>query len=372
MRTRRRPWGSSGRRRNFRCPCSERVSSLARSTQPTRSRGRNQSKYSSIYSDFVAVVANGHDKPRLVGYGSGLLAMNERSGILNSEKKVGQWEVIARKRWWSLPCAVGAESDAVKSATQFGLVLRVALQITQFVKAVGKLTFVSVFAFASFFVGTTQFRLVSGVEKGGQAIVATLLKRPLTVMCLFEVMVQTGCARACDGRCLAFRSSKCRWGMRRDCSQPGSHRVLALALTRSETNCCAVFLLLSVSSAEWLKISPCTRRSAAVAAWSAFRFVQFVVAGHCSWSCLTRRCSTSHSNFDSAKQRQRRRVSRRGIMSHVTTAYGPLIQFFLLLHRDCPRNWLTQKIWNIRSEKRWFFVKRSEINMFPSHPPELR
>lgn len=65
----------------------------------------------------------------------------------------------------SLPCAVGAEADAVKSATQFGLVLRVALQVAQFVKAVRKLAFVSVFAFASFFVGTAQFRLVAEAKK---------------------------------------------------------------------------------------------------------------------------------------------------------------------------------------------------------------
>lgn len=189
-------------------------------------------------------------------------------------------------------------------------------------------------------------------------------------MCLFEVMVRTGCVRACDDRCRALRSSRCRWGMRRDCSQPGSLRVWALALTRSETNCCAVFLLLSVFSVEWLKISPYTRRSAAAAAWSAFRFVQFVVAGHCSWQ----RCSASHSNFDSANKERRRELVDGKLCHMWRQPNGPLVQILSLEQslRDCPRNWLTQKIWN-RGRKKFviFFVKRSEINKFPSHPPRV-
>lgn len=71
----------------------------------------------------------------------------------------------------------------MKCATQLGLVLRVALQVAQLVKAVRKLTFVSVFAFASFLVGTTQFRLVAGVRKEGQAIVTLTL--PVTYRDVF-------------------------------------------------------------------------------------------------------------------------------------------------------------------------------------------
>jgi hypothetical protein len=61
----------------------------------------------------------------------------------------------------NLPCAVGTEADAVESATQLGLILWMALQVTQLVHAMSELAFITILAFASFFKGTTQFRLVA-------------------------------------------------------------------------------------------------------------------------------------------------------------------------------------------------------------------
>jgi uncharacterized membrane protein len=54
----------------------------------------------------------------------------------------------------------------VKCAAQFCLVFGVALQVAQFVHAMSELTLITVFALASFFEWTTQFRLVAVEEEG--------------------------------------------------------------------------------------------------------------------------------------------------------------------------------------------------------------
>jgi hypothetical protein len=49
----------------------------------------------------------------------------------------------------------------MESATQFRLVFGMTLQIAQLMSTMSKLTFITIFAFASFLEWTTQFRLVS-------------------------------------------------------------------------------------------------------------------------------------------------------------------------------------------------------------------
>jgi hypothetical protein len=49
----------------------------------------------------------------------------------------------------------------VERAAQLGLVLRVTLQVAQLVSAMGELTLITVFAFASFLEWTTQLGLVA-------------------------------------------------------------------------------------------------------------------------------------------------------------------------------------------------------------------
>jgi hypothetical protein len=58
----------------------------------------------------------------------------------------GLFGIVHEMTTWS----IWTETDAMKCATQFCLVLRVALQISQLLHTVGKLTFVSVLAFAGF------------------------------------------------------------------------------------------------------------------------------------------------------------------------------------------------------------------------------
>lgn len=59
------------------------------------------------------------------------------------------------------PCSVWTEADAVKCATQLGLVFGMTLQVAQLVHAMSELAFITVLAFASFLKWTTQFRLVA-------------------------------------------------------------------------------------------------------------------------------------------------------------------------------------------------------------------
>lgn len=49
----------------------------------------------------------------------------------------------------------------MKCAAQLRLVFRVALQVTQLMHAMSELTFITIFAFASFLEWTTQLRLVA-------------------------------------------------------------------------------------------------------------------------------------------------------------------------------------------------------------------
>lgn len=60
--------------------------------------------------------------------------------------------------------SVRAESDAVESAAQFGLVLGMPLQIAELVHSMSELALLAVFAFAGLFEGSTQFRLVTVAE----------------------------------------------------------------------------------------------------------------------------------------------------------------------------------------------------------------
>lgn len=63
------------------------------------------------------------------------------------------------------PCAIRTKAHAVKRTTQFGLVFRMALQVTQLMNTMSELTFITVFAFTSFLERTTQFRLVTIEER---------------------------------------------------------------------------------------------------------------------------------------------------------------------------------------------------------------
>jgi hypothetical protein len=49
----------------------------------------------------------------------------------------------------------------MESATQFRLIFGMTLQIAQLMSTMSKLTFITIFAFASFLEWTTQFRLVA-------------------------------------------------------------------------------------------------------------------------------------------------------------------------------------------------------------------
>lgn len=56
---------------------------------------------------------------------------------------------------------IRTETDTVECATEFGFVFGMTLQVAQFLDAVSKLTFISVFTFASFLKWSAQFGLVS-------------------------------------------------------------------------------------------------------------------------------------------------------------------------------------------------------------------
>lgn len=152
--------GSTDRRRSFRFrPDSEHVSLSAKSIQPTTFRGPIRSTCSSSSCDSAVVVVSAHDKQPLVGCGSMLLPMSVQSGIWKSYQNIKlmlNHNTIIRS-----PRPIRTEADAVKCATQFRLVFRVALQVAQLMHTVCELTFITVFAFASFFEWTAQFRLVA-------------------------------------------------------------------------------------------------------------------------------------------------------------------------------------------------------------------
>lgn len=57
---------------------------------------------------------------------------------------------------------IGTKANTVKSATIFGFILGMTLQIAQLVITMGKLTLFTVFTLASLLVRTTQLRLVAG------------------------------------------------------------------------------------------------------------------------------------------------------------------------------------------------------------------
>lgn len=59
------------------------------------------------------------------------------------------------------PRSVRTKSNAVESATQFRFIFGMTLQIAQLMHAMSKLTFITIFAFASFLEWTTQLRLVA-------------------------------------------------------------------------------------------------------------------------------------------------------------------------------------------------------------------
>jgi len=58
------------------------------------------------------------------------------------------------------PWSIGAETNGVVSATEFGFVLGMASQIAEFMHAMSELTFVTIFAMSIFFERPAQFSFV--------------------------------------------------------------------------------------------------------------------------------------------------------------------------------------------------------------------
>jgi hypothetical protein len=156
-------WDWPDRQRNFRFrPGSEHGSLSEKLSQPMKFHDLSLSTCSSSSCGSAVAAASERDKRRLVDCGSTLPAKNGRSDIWKCKSMIITVENLSESR---LPCPIRTEAHAVKCAAQFRLVFWMALQVTQLMHAMSELTFITVFAFASFLEWTTKFRLVAKKTK---------------------------------------------------------------------------------------------------------------------------------------------------------------------------------------------------------------